>query len=344
MKKSVFGAISFVLCSTVLIAACASTNLKQEGHKNTEPEWITDKGRLELFPASSYISQAGYGSTPQESKEKAAASISEYIKTSILSTVYSQYFYKESANGVIENKELREDIKVSTDNTLYKLEYTNPYYYTELGQYVCVAFINKEQAFNYVKPKLEIARKQFPSAYYAALEKESVLDSIIGIKNAQKILPEFYEVFDFARVILPEQAKVYETVDSLAKESIAKKDEISRSVLIKTEGMGDIDLLEKSGVVSELSNQFKNIGFIISNSLKSNCIALVEVKSKITETKTTFETYPEIYIRVIEKGAEKISYAKKLSKVAGFDKDTVIRRTNIVLTEDIRTSFIKECF
>ncbi len=335
-----------VLVSCVFYFSCASTNQKQvfSKNENTEPKWITDKGRLELFPASSYISQVGYGSTAQTSKEKAAASISEYIKASVVSSASSQYFYRESANAVIENKELREDMRVSTDNTLYKLEYTSPYYYAELGQYVCVAFINREQAFNFVKPKLEVARTQFPPAYYTALEKDSLFDRIIGIKNAQKILPDFYEVYDFARAILPEKAKIYEEADSLASESVIKMRDLSSSVLIKIEGVGDTDLLEKSGVVAELSNQFKKLGFVVGNSLKTNCIALVEIMSVITETKTTFETYPEIYIRIMEKGTEKISYAKKLSKVAGFDKETVIRRTNLALAKEVRGSFMDECF
>ena len=53
----------------------------------------------------------------------------------------------------------------------YKIEYTNPYYYSDLGQYVCIAYINREQAFNFVRPKLEIAKNQFPLAYFNALER-----------------------------------------------------------------------------------------------------------------------------------------------------------------------------
>ena len=68
------------------------------------------------------------------------------------------------------------------------------------------------------------------------------------------------------------------------------------------------------------------------------------IQSVINQTSKTFETYPELFIRIIEKGEEKISYTKKLSKVAGFDKETVVRRTNLKLIEDIRTSFINECF
>lgn len=339
--------IIFILVSCFLGFCFASGDKDQETvseNVTAIPKWISDQGRLELFPDSTFISQLAYGNTAQDSKEKASANISEYIKSSVVSSTSSSYFYKESSNNVTENKELKEDIQVSTDNNLFKIEYTNPYYYADLGQYACVAFINKNQAFNFVKPKLEIAKNEFPSAYAKALEKESLIDKVIGIKNAQELLPDFYEVYDFARAIAPEKAKVYEEIDFLANESYVKIKELRSSVLIKIEGIGDTELLENSGVIVELSNQFEKMGFVVGNSGKANCLALVEVKSLINKTKETFESFPEISVKIIEKGEEKISYSKKLSKVAGYDKDTVVRRTNLALMKEIKTSFVNECF
>lgn len=340
--KKVFNLFLLVIC--FLGFGCVSTNQTQEKvSKNTIPEWISDQGRLDIFPASSFISQIGYGSTAQESKEKAVAAISEYIKTSVTASTASSYFYKESDNYFTEDRELKDDIQVHTNNDLYKIEYTNPYYYEDLGQYVCVAFINKEQAFNFVQPKLEIARIQFPKNYYNALERTSLLDKIRGIKNAQLVLKDFYEVYDFARAIMSEKAKVYEEIDFLANESIIKLKELGGTI-IRIEGIGDIKLLEQSGVMAELSNLFSKMGYVISDMLGIGCLVQVEIKAIITETKETFETYPEIYIKIFEDGEIKISYAKKLSKIAGFDKETVIRRTNTALINEVKTSFVDECF
>ena len=71
-------------------------------------------------------------------------------------------------------------------------------------------------------------------------------------------------------------------------------------------------------------------------------MALVEVKCSIRETAQTFETYPEISVKILENDREQISYSKKLAKVAGFDKETVIRRANLALVKEIQTSFSKE--
>lgn len=344
MKRLLF---LFILSITLLSFCCVSTrNSKEVVQENMVqiPKWITNQGRLEIFPDSVYISQLAYGNTAQESKEKASANISEYIKSSVVSSTTSSYLYKKSLNGVVENTTVKEDISISTDNNLYKIEYTNPFYYSDLGQFVCVAYINKDQAFNFVKPKLENAKQNFSLGYEKALSKDSLLDKIIEIKNAQKLLVEFYEVYDFARAINPTKAKVYEEVDLIANQSIVKANELARQVLIKIMSQGDTKLADDSGVIAELSNQFSKLGFVVGTSIKYNCLALVEVKSVINQTSKTFETYPELFIRIIEKGEEKISYTKKLSKVAGFDKETVVRRTNLKLIEDIRTSFINVCF
>ncbi len=340
----VFILVLSIVC--FLVFGCVSIRQKQGTllrNEDTVPKWVIDHERLEIFPSFSYVSQIGYGKTVQECKEKAAASISEYLCSSVESSESASYFYKELENSFTENKEIRSDTKISTENNLYKLEYTNPYYYADLGQYVCVAFINREQAFNFVKPKLEVVREQFPKAYYSALEKSSLLDKIRGIKTAQSVLPDFYEVYDFARTILPEKARVYEEIDLLARESILKLKELSGTV-IRIEGTGDTELLENSGVIAELSNQLSNMGYVVTDSSESGCLAHVEVKALIKETRETFETYPELYIKIFEDGEVKVSYAKKLAKVAGFDKETVIRRTNIALTKEVKTSFVEEFF
>ncbi len=336
-----------ILGMSLLCFGCVSNNQNKEVVQENViqiPKWITDQGRLELFPSNLYISQMAYGTTAQESKEKASANISEYIKSSVVSSTTSSYLYKKSLNGVVENTTVKEDISISTDNNLYKIEYTNPFYYSDLGQFVCVAYINKDQAFNFVKPKLETAKQNFSLGYEKALSKDSLLDKIIGIKNAQKLLVDFYEVYDFARAINPTKAKVYEELDLIANQSIVKANELARQVLIKIMSQDDTKLADDFGVIAELSNQLSKFGFVVGNSIKYNCLALVEVKSVINQTPRTYETYPELYIRIIENGEEKISYAKKLSKVAGFEKETVVRRTNLALIEDIKSSFINECF
>lgn len=343
MKKLL---IIFILVSSAF-GFCFAKSKNQKKSLETEksvPKWITDQGRLTLFPDSDFISQLAYGNTAQDSKENASANISEYIKSSVESSTSSNYFYKKSSGKVIENREVKEDIKISTNNNLFKIEYTNPYYYEDLGQYVCVAFINKNQAFDFVKPKLDIGKNTFLQSYATALKKDSILESVIGIYNAHKNLYDFYEVYDFARAINPKKSEVYEQVDALAKESLLKLKELSSKVSVRIEGVGNKKLIDDSGIIVELSEQFEELDFVVVSSFDAIYVATVEIKSTIKKTAKTFESYPEMIIKILENGEEKISYSKKLSKVAGFDSETVSRRVNTALIKELKSSFLTEIF
>ena len=72
----------FILVSCLLGLSCASNKVDQDAEKSVvekAPKWISDQGRLELFPENQFVSQLAYGNSAQESKENASANISEYI-------------------------------------------------------------------------------------------------------------------------------------------------------------------------------------------------------------------------------------------------------------------------
>lgn len=339
LKKNLYSSvfIFFIL----LLAGCASVPDRQSSMpQNSEqaPLWIT-ADVSSSYNEKEYLTALGEGSSGDSARSDALNLLTQYFDTK----VHSEGLAIRSTINSSFSSSSEQFISVKSKANLFCVEY-DEYYDRIQNRYYSLAFINRLKAFNFVKPSLENSRMLFPQAYYNSLQKDCLLDKIIGIRHSWSVLPDFYEVYNFARAIMPERAKAYEEVDALAKESVLSFKELCTSVLIKIQGTGDTALLENSEIIAELSNQLTNMGFTVGNSQKVNCIALVEVKSAITETRETFQTYPEISIKILEKGKEKITYTKKLSKVAGFDKETVIRRTNIALTEDIKNSFVNECF
>lgn len=344
MKHRIFSIVFFLLLVSSDFCFAKPKNKANKEETVSYPAWITDQGRLKLFPAEEYISQLAYGENPDVAKTKAASDLSEYIKTSVTSSVTSKYFYSEDSNKFNEERMFSENSTQTSNNTLFKVEYTNPFYYPDMGMFACVAFINRNSAFEYVKSKLEIANEIFPSKYNEALAKESTLDKILSIKDAQKSLVGFYEVYDFAKAINPSKTKKYEQIEVLAAKSISDLDDLFSTVKMNIVAKDDDAITKDSGVLVELANIFEKIGFTVQAGTLSNCFASVQVKMNITQTQKTFETYPELVVIVKEKDSVKISYSKKLKKVAGFDKDTVQRRTYLALIKELQTSFINECF
>lgn len=332
--------ILFILAVCLLDFGCVSARKSQEDNK--KPKW--NPNLKNVFPDAEYVAAFADGNSVQQCNERAAAKISDAIKAHVSSSTASLYFENESKESFTENNTLKENIKLSSNNNLYLLEYTNPYYDEEREKYACVAYINRNEAFNYIRPILENAKNQFPKACHTALRQTSLLDRIIGIKRSLEILPDFYEVYDFARYIQPEKTKVYEELDLLANDAIIKLKDTAASVVIKIQGTGDTDLLENSGFAVELANQFNKMGFTVIDSSKANCLALVGLKAGLSTREEIFEAYPEIHIRIIENNQEKISYNKQVERVAASNKSTVMTRIKLALIEELNTSFIKECF
>ena len=344
IKHRIFSIVFLLLLVTSNFCFAKPKAKEKKEEPVSYPAWITDQGRLKLFPSETYISQLSYGVSAQDSKVNAASNLSEYIKTSISSSVTSKYFYSENSNGFNETRLFTEDSTSTSNNNLFKVEYTNPFYYPDMGMFACVAYINKDSAFEFVKSKLEIANEIFPVKYSEALEKDSILDKILSIKQAQKSLVGFYEVYDFAKAINPSKSKKYENIEILAQQSIAELDGLFSQVKINIVAKDEDEITKDSGILAELANILEQIGFTVQQGTLSNCYAVVSVKMNINQTQKTFETYPELYISIKENGSVKISYSKKLNKVAGFDKDTVQRRTYIGLVKELKDSFTKECF
>ena len=63
------------------------------------PSWVTDQGRRKVFPEAEYISALGSAFNQESAKNKAAAGISEYIKTEVSSSTKSRYSASENSTG-----------------------------------------------------------------------------------------------------------------------------------------------------------------------------------------------------------------------------------------------------
>ena len=326
---------------TVLIlnAVCVST-LYAKAKKNeaqTAPIWVTDEGRNKLFPKSEYLTATAYGSSDSDAKAKAAQEINGTIKSSIESNVTSEYYASESGGNVTSRKSISENVDITADNTLFQLEYTVPFYSPDYGMYVCVAYINRAKAFTTVKPKLDKALSLFPKTYKAALEVEDTFEKILAIQNAQNLLKEFYEVYDFALVVAPDKTQSYASVDTLGSASFVKVNELKNEIAITVQVEGD----SNNQIYDKITEAFTSRNFIVVKNGAYDYKAKVTVSTAISETQETYQTYPSISVEVLSGANTKYSFSKQLGKVAGFDEATAVRRSYQNLCKAIEEEFLK---
>lgn len=330
MKKGFLIFILLLACISVFGKSKKKTEVKQE--KPSSPVWMTDEGRLSMFPSNSYLSAFAFGGTADAAKNKAAETLSESIKSQVTSSV----------NYSVTNDDysVSQDSTVKTDNLMFSTEYTTPYYSEYHGMYCVTAFIDRTKAFNYVKPKLDAAAGTFPPYYKEALLLEDDFDKIISINRARKTLADFYEVYDFARVISPQKTALYEEVNTLCKQSEITSGNLKRNVIINVNVQNDPEGKFKAA----LSDFFTRNGFTVSDKNSNyECISTVDLNSQ-NKTARTVEIYPSYSVEVINKNTKQVKLActRKLEKTAGFDAGTAERRAKLAVENDIKNELVKE--
>lgn len=82
MKNKIFSFI-LILVSTLAFAG-GKKDVEPNEEKTVAPAWMTDNGRLTIFPDQQYISAFAFGGTGDAAKNKAAETLSEYIKSHVM--------------------------------------------------------------------------------------------------------------------------------------------------------------------------------------------------------------------------------------------------------------------
>lgn len=322
----------FVL-TILIIAVCTVCSAKSKkntlNEKKTSPVWMTDEGRLSMFPSTRFLSAFSYGSSAEIAQSKAAEQLSEYIKSHIESSV--DYCLDDDNNSVSQKSSIK------TDNLLYAVEYTSAYYSESLGMYCVVAYIDRDKAFDYVKPKLDLGLKVFVPEYQGSLELEDDFEKILGIQKARRVLTEFYEAYDFARALNPGKAASYDYVNLLSNESIVNLQRLGSKNLIYVQVEGDVDDRFKSCI----EDLFTNMAFGISDKASATCFCDCKVNfTSVQRTETTYEVSSSYSFTIKKKNDIKLSFSKKIDKQSGFDSATAKRRAVLKIENELKKNLI----
>ncbi|MCR5401806.1 MAG: hypothetical protein K6E78_09475 [Treponema sp.] len=336
MKTFVKNSVLFLLITFVFVeAGFSKSKKKDEKSAVSAPLWITEEGRNKIFPKTEFVSASAFGSSESESKNKAAAEISAFIKSQVASNVQSAYSASDSDGVVSYRKAISQNIDVSSQNFVYQLEYTVPFYSSDYGMYICVAYINRSNAFSAVKPKLEKASQNFKKEYTLALESKDDFEKLLALEKAKACLKEFYEVYDFALAILPEQTSDYSKVDLLAGECQVKINQIKKELrfVIDAEKADD-------AVKNKVSEIFSANDLIVVNGAYDYKVILT-VQKELLQSGDVFMSYPFVNVEVKKGGNSYYSFSKKLEKCAGFDKEAALRRVDLELCKSLEEELLK---
>ena len=333
----------FFFCFTLPVAAKSKKNqaMAEENRKESQsenlPQWLTDQGRLSMFPSSQYISQCSYGANPDEAKAKAAAALSEFVKSTVTSSVESRMTESEKNGLVTENKSVSENASVNAQNELYQLEYTTPFFYEKAGLFACTAYINRDKAFEVLKPKLDKGANFFPDAYAKALSIEDSFTKLVDIYKAQSLMDSFYQVYDFVCAINPGRAKEYEQYNQLYTLSLVKVQELKKG----TEVFVQVENDDKDAVKNALMATLEKNGFSVVKNSGAKYLMSAIVSAEVQKAQDLYLSYPSLTVEVLSGGKTVFTYADTYGKAGGFDEKTAKRKAYNLVCKKVDEDLFK---
>ncbi|MBQ6057037.1 MAG: LPP20 family lipoprotein [Treponema sp.] len=185
---------SIFLFSLVLLAGCASTS-----GSGSIPDWMTDY--RSAYPDTHYIAQRGRADSEQTAKTEAVAQIARYFQTSVNANLKTSIQSVTSGDSVSETTSVVNDVDVQSQVDLFAVEYTEPYYFNKEKKWYCVAYIERDKAWNQYQPTVENAKTEFYSMKKNADTESDPLTkcSLYGKTwNSGKV---FLEKLEYARIL-----------------------------------------------------------------------------------------------------------------------------------------------
>ena len=326
VSKKIFAILLVALFATCIFAKSkkkknesSPSNAASKVERQKPPEWMGDAGRLSLFPNEEFISALGIGFSVDSAKANAARGISSFIKAQVSSYTQAQYSESERNGIVSEEKKLSETTALSSDETLYTLDFTEAWRDEETSQYFCVAFIDKAEAWRQVEPILSSIAADVANKFESASNDKSGFWRTLTLGRIISEKEKFHSLCDFANLVNPQGTKKYNFVENkfLEAESAIQNERARQTIWLSVEN-------DKNGAIYRaLAAVFEKAGFTVSQS-RGKFVATAKVTLEIREEKVAFVTRPGITLEVKSAlGSQVASLSHTAKKTVGFEKSAL---------------------
>lgn len=256
--------------------------------------------------------------------------LARYINTTVnanLTTVVQSL----DKNGILnEMSYVQNGTQVSSQVEFFGVEYTEPYYMKKEKKWYCVAYINRDRAWEQYVPQIEQAKKIFYGFYdRAELEKEPVF-AISYYKSAWEKSSDFLAKLEYGRLIHPAEEKLY-TQDRNAVANIPSVIEsLKNQISVKIEIEGDyLNIVETA-----LEESFKDAKFAVSRTGNYKAEVLVDPN---VNGKNPLAVYPSVDLKLIGITGETVySYKYRLTnRTVAYTLETAQKKSYPILAENI---------
>lgn len=272
----------------------------------------------EYFNNPAYIAQRGLGETEQIAQQNALAGISKFFQTSI--TVEASEKTKITDEG--SKSELSEDVFVKSQTELFAVHYTKAKYNKKQKLYELTAYIDREEAWQIYKPKVESAVQSFEHLYSDAENQNETILKITGFVNAKKNVNqnELEKKLDFAVALYPDSYDLYENTRNHLSEIEAHIKSLCGKSSVNVVCEEDYE-----GRVQKSAEEiFSKIGIGASKNVEYKCaVKVLENESKLP---AGFFFAPNFTVEIAKNGNVLFSKSSQLKKIGAKNENVAKQR------------------
>lgn len=312
------------------------------------PAWYNSP--YDIYPRSEYLAQKGTGKNAEEAKINALAELSKVISTSIQNQETADSYLQQNNGTALNHKELEQHVTVSTQSELSGVEYSEVFYLKKIKEYSCVAYLNREAAWEQQELKIKGFKRAFRSLYDEGNELLSAepLASMIYLQKAQKQAADgFIPALEYGRILLAGKAAAYDADAELYYGIPAQIVLAQRASTMFISVTGD----ENSMVSSKLTTLFADAGYPVSTA-PDRCRYIV--KGVITKNLQiddadsqcpAYGMFPvlELSVKGVKTGSEPLySYSVEGGKTVGLDKNFTARSAVKKIADQLDSKIIDD--
>lgn len=290
------------------------------------PNWVLN--HRAAIPESEYIAQLGTGGSADAARADATEAVARYFQTSVSASL--------SAEGAMAVDE----VKVSSEVSLFALEYTEPYYYKKAKKWYCLAFIRRHDAWARYKPRIELAKDVFLRLYESAEAEADPFLRLSRLKTAQGAVSDMLERLEYGRTISPQNEAAYLSVRDKVARIPVLSETARKECTVFVSARGDHNRAMEQAV----SNALAKSGFTVTGTAGgAKYTASVDVDDNASGSDPV-AIMPTVSLKIMGKGGNAIySYEAAASeKTMAYTIENAKKRVYPKLAQEVESALQKD--
>ncbi|WP_296332286.1 hypothetical protein [uncultured Treponema sp.] len=304
--QALFMAVFFTSISFFMFS-CASVPVAM-------PLWADSSTVDQCYPKQDYIARIGYAKDRKMAELAAESELGSYFSHTVHSLIKANE-YISNTNKSSDSQKIEREITIESMNNLFDVRKTAPWFNRERKQYICCAYINRNDAWNVYERIVRDSRDKFRQLYDAAVLEEEPLRKLRVLDKCDIPSKDFIAKLENARLIMPGKEDVFLSDRKIAEGLELDKKTAKENCVVYIESKND----EKGQLLRNVSSIISKTGFAVSSKKTEAAYnVIINLEYGLIAHGETVTASPSLTVKMKTNKRDVWTYTRNLTKQSGF--------------------------